>query len=113
MQARTADRDRIAKRVQHGDMRKHLIAPPTAEMSVNPRVRPELTTPLSRLGHEEVWPRAQVARGSIPRAARGMHGSTATRVPTECGQSDPASIIRTEISWPNPKVSPPRRVQGG
>jgi hypothetical protein len=36
-----------------------------------------------------------------------MHGSTATRVPTACRHSGPASITRPEISWPSTKGNEP------
>jgi len=75
---------------------------------VNPSVRPPLTIRLSRLRHEDVHPRAQVAHGgSIPLAAHGMHGSRATRAPTGWGHSGPASITRPTISWPSTKGKEP------
>ena len=45
---------------------------------------------LSRLRHEDVQPRAQLAHGgSIPRGRQGMHGSTTTRVPIGDGAPGP------------------------
>ena len=63
---------------------------------VNPSVRPELITRLSRLRHDDVQPRAQLRQGgAMSRAAQGMHGSTTTRVPTGYGHPGPTSITPT------------------
>src|SRR5579875_1740160 len=81
---------------------------PPPRFAVNPSVRPVLTTPLSRLRHNDVHPRAQfVHNGAIPRGRHGMHGSIATRVHTGYGQSIPASVTRPMISWPRTKGMEP------
>ena len=49
----------------------------------------------------------------MPRAAQGMHGSTATRVPTGSGQPGPASITRPAISWPRTKGNDPIETRVG
>ncbi len=88
--------------------------PSAAQVRVNPSVRPLLTIRLSRLRHDDVQPRAQLAHGgSMPRARHGMHGSTATRVPTGQGHSGPASITRPAISWPEDERERAHRCQGG
>src|SRR2546430_3631161 len=43
----------------------------------------------------------------MPRAAHGMHGSTATRVSTVNGQAGPASTTVPAISWPSTNGNAP------
>jgi hypothetical protein len=72
---------------------------PPPRSRVKPSDRPVVRIRLSRLRHEDVHPRLQLAHnGSIARTAHGRHGSTATRVPTGNRHSIPASTSRPAIS---------------
>ena len=63
---------------------------------------PGVVMPLPRLKQHDACPAAHMRHtGLIPRAAHGIAGSTATRVPTGMSQSGPASITRPAISWPS------------
>ena len=84
-------------------------AQPPPSPDVYPSVRPLLTTRLSRLRHEDVQPRAQLAHGgSIPRAsARDARDRRRPGCPTGMGTTGPASITRPAISWPRTKGNEP------
>src|SRR5579862_8260762 len=89
-------------------------AQPPPRLVVKPRVRPLLTRRLSRLRHEDVQPRAQLAQsGEIPRGRHGMQGSTDTRVPGATGHPDPASMTRPAISWPRTNGKEPSETRVG
>ena len=69
---------------------------------------------LSRLRHDDVQPRAQLAHGgSMPRGRHGMHGSITTRVPSAMVQPGPASTTRPAVSWPRTKGNVPTEAKVG
>ena len=81
---------------------------------MKPSERPELTMRLSRLRHEDVQPRAQLAHGgSIPRGRQGMQGSMTTRVPMATEQFGPASTTRPAVSWPRTNGNVPMEARVG
>ncbi len=89
-------------------------AQPPPRSWVNPSERPELTMRLSRLRHDDVQPRAQLAHcGSIPLGRQGMHGSMTTRVPTATEQFGPASTTRPAVSWPRTNGKVPMEAKVG
>ena len=114
VEAGAAVGDRVGQRVEHGVVGQHLSAQPPPRSCVNPSERPELTMRLSRLRHDDVQPRAQLAHGgSIPRGRHGMHGSMTTLVPTATEQSGPASTTRPAVSWPSTKGNVPMDARVG
>ena len=101
--------DGVGDRVEHRGVGQDLLAPSAAEALGDTRANDRsLRIRLSRLRHDDVHPRVQLGQGgSMPRAGTGMQGSTATRVPSGCGQSGPASITCPAISWPSTNGNEP------
>ncbi len=89
-------------------------AHPPPRSWVKPSERPELTILLSRLRHDDVHPRAQLAQGGvIPRGRQGMHGSTTTRVPIGIAHPAPVSTMRPPVSCPSTKGKVPMEASVG